>query len=463
MPPPPRREGDRDATITCNCSKRRRLARDGSDGGDGEEVRPWASLAEDLVELIGWRVLAGDLLDYVRFRAVCSHWTKSTLRPRGRGIVDPRFHPRRWMMLPEGHGLYPGHPNLGGYVRFFSLSTGRFVRVHLPLFDDHIVLDSVDGLLLLLLHRDHGTTIRLLHPFTGDIAEFPPLSSLLQQMERYRYMSEDCKLRELRLYLWGLCAAVTVGVAGTITLMIAFGTRHRAAHATAGDQRWTLSASKIPISLVPPISFQGKVFGVSSKWSRDEPIVSIWQIDPPTPIVEGSHLLSLQPVQIIADCPVVSSMTRVNLVECSSELMLVGFPDASYTELVVYRLADLIRGRVIPITDIGEHALFLGDRSLCVSSNKGFPSVPGNSITCNYRIPHDRQVGICCQRLIEHYHLGSGAWSLAIPKDNPPASPYTLVHHIFTCCFHSHWNKALMFHRAIRPDWSVKPNMWIGS
>jgi len=23
-------------------------------------------------------------------------------------------------------------------------------------------------------------------------------------------------------------------------------------------------------------------------------------------------------------------------------------------------------------------------------------------------------------------------------------------------------NKALMFHRAIRPDWSVKPNMWIG-
>jgi len=153
MPPPPRREGDRDATITCNCSKRRRLARDGSDGGDGEEVRPWASLAEDLVELIGWRVLAGDLLDYVRFRAVCSHWTKSTLRPRGRGIVDPRFHPRRWMMLPEGHGLYPGHPNLGGYVRFFSLSTGRFVRVHLPLFDDHIVLDSVDGLLLLLLRR----------------------------------------------------------------------------------------------------------------------------------------------------------------------------------------------------------------------------------------------------------------------------------------------------------------------
>jgi hypothetical protein len=107
------------------------------------------------------------------------------------------------MILPEGHGLYPGHPNLGGYVRFFSLTTTspRFVRVHRPLFDDHVVLDSVDGHLLLLLHREHGTTICLLHPFTGDIAEFPPLSSLLQQTERYRYMSEESNLSELRLYL----------------------------------------------------------------------------------------------------------------------------------------------------------------------------------------------------------------------------------------------------------------------
>ncbi|TKW17590.2 hypothetical protein SEVIR_5G380101v4 [Setaria viridis] len=74
---------------------------------------PWASLPQDLLELIAWRVLAGDLLDYVRFRAVCSHWNSSTVPPRGRGLVDPRFHPRRWMLFPEGYGLYPGHPNLG--------------------------------------------------------------------------------------------------------------------------------------------------------------------------------------------------------------------------------------------------------------------------------------------------------------------------------------------------------------
>ncbi|CAO2178681.1 unnamed protein product [Urochloa humidicola] len=66
MSPPPRREaGDRDATITSDSRNHRlRIARVGSDGGDGEAVRPWASLAEDLLELIGCLVLAGDLLEY---------------------------------------------------------------------------------------------------------------------------------------------------------------------------------------------------------------------------------------------------------------------------------------------------------------------------------------------------------------------------------------------------------------
>ncbi|KAL6646653.1 hypothetical protein ACP70R_015730 [Stipagrostis hirtigluma subsp. patula] len=142
----------------------------------GADASPWASLHEDLVGLIGWRVLAGDLLDYVRFRAVCTNWRSSTACPRGRGVVDPRFHPRRWMMFPEGHGLYPGHGKLRGYVRFFNLSTGAFVRVRLPLFRDHCALTSTDG--IMLLHRDHDTAVRLLNPFTGDITELPRLNTL---------------------------------------------------------------------------------------------------------------------------------------------------------------------------------------------------------------------------------------------------------------------------------------------
>ena len=113
--------------------------------------------------------------------SVCTSWRSGAASPRGRGVADPRFHPRRWMLFPEGHGLYPGHGKLGGCVRFFNLSTGAFVRVRLPLFRDHCVLDSVDG--ILLLQRDQDTAIRLLHPFTGDIAEFPPLETLLPYVD----------------------------------------------------------------------------------------------------------------------------------------------------------------------------------------------------------------------------------------------------------------------------------------
>ncbi|KAL6838492.1 hypothetical protein ACP4OV_031737 [Aristida adscensionis] len=99
---------------------------------------PWASLPEELIRLIGWRVLAGDLLDYVRFRAAA------------------------------GHGLHPGHTKLRGHVRLFNLSSGAFLRVRLPQFKDYCVLDSVDG--VLVLQRDRDTAVRLLHPFTGDVA-----------------------------------------------------------------------------------------------------------------------------------------------------------------------------------------------------------------------------------------------------------------------------------------------------
>ncbi|CAN6269275.1 unnamed protein product [Urochloa humidicola] len=159
------------------CSKRRRCtAADATEGT--HDSSSWASLHEDLVGLIACRVLAGDLRDYIRFRAVCPNWRSSTASPRGRGIIDQRFHPRRWMLLPEGHGLYPGHGKLHGFVRFFNLSTGDFVRVQLPLFRDHCVLDSIDG--ILLLQRDHDTIARLLNPFTGDILDFPPLETLLR-------------------------------------------------------------------------------------------------------------------------------------------------------------------------------------------------------------------------------------------------------------------------------------------
>lgn len=145
------------------------------------DASPWMSLQADLVDLVGWRVLAtGDLLDYVRLRAACAHWRASTASPRGRGILDPRFHPRHWIMLPPA-GTGAGETSAPTTGRFVNRSTGARAHQRLPLLGDHIVLNSVDGILL-LLQKQQGSggahnPVRLLHPFTGDSLDLPPLLS----------------------------------------------------------------------------------------------------------------------------------------------------------------------------------------------------------------------------------------------------------------------------------------------
>ncbi|WVZ62102.1 hypothetical protein U9M48_011887 [Paspalum notatum var. saurae] len=144
---------------------------------------PWSSMPEDQVALIAERVLAGDLLACVHFRAVCPQRRSCTADPRGRGVTDPRFHPRWWTMLPEGWWtmLPEGHAKLRGQVRFFNCDAGAFVRVHVPELKDHFILDSPEG--LFLLQHDGETAVRLLHPFTGDVHEFPPLTSFIPQLD----------------------------------------------------------------------------------------------------------------------------------------------------------------------------------------------------------------------------------------------------------------------------------------
>ncbi|TVU42652.1 hypothetical protein EJB05_09071, partial [Eragrostis curvula] len=416
----------------------------------------WASLHEDLVQLIAWRVLAaGDLLDYTHFRAVCSGWNAGAVSPRGRGLADTRFHPRRWMMFPEGHGLYPGHPDLGGYVRLVNLSSGDFVRVHLPLIHDStdVAIDSTDGGLLLLLQK-HDVAVRLVNPFTGDVADLPPLLPLLPLLEpqrgsRLSCISEYHTFHELSIFRTGVCAAVNVTAAGEITVMLAIDRRHRVAYATVGDRQWCLSAWKLPRLSARTMAFQGKLLYAAAVNTSD---VYIYQID----LLQQHDGLSLPPPKMIAKCPLVGKIGTAHLVECASELMLVGSPDASREHLKVYRVADLISGNVVPVTNIGEHAIFLDEWGVCVSANKGFPSVLGNTVICRHR-RQTPQVDTCnpwerlssCSRY-DQFDLDSGTWSPALDadilhRDRAPARPYMLGHHILTCCNRYYWNTGLIF------------------
>lgn len=383
----------------------------------------WASLPEDLVLQLGWRVLAGDFLGYVRFRAVCSNWRSVTVSPRGRGVVDQRFHPRRWTMLPEGHGLYPGHGKLRGWVRFFNLDTGTFVRVRLHLFKEHCALDSVNG--LLVLQRDNDTAIRLFHPFTGDIADLPPLATLHPQVNPLLIGGLDEKHRWM--YLRSVHAtSCTVSAAGVITVMLALNSMERIAFATTQDQQWTLSSWKIP-DCSKHLSFKGKLYVVSNNSFVAGP--QILEIDPP--LQEGILL----PPKLIATCQIDKYCMPIYLVESNSEVLVVRYTSDSGSPIAVFKLSDIVLGRFIPLKSIGDNAIFLHSTTLSVSA-KVLPTLVRNTLI------HNHTSGYVAQ-----YHLSSETLSPALDDcdlNGFAQSPYSLVRLIFTCCFPRLWNKGLI-------------------
>ncbi|XP_037482483.1 uncharacterized protein LOC119361314 [Triticum dicoccoides] len=425
------------ALVACGSTRRRPRVAD-ADAAITRDASPWASLQEELLDLIAWRVLAVDLRGYIRFRAVCAYWRSSTTCPRGRGIVDRRFHPRQWMLLPEGHGLYPGHDNLQGFVRFFNLSTGAFVRVHLPLLSDHCVLDSIDGILLLL--RDHDTIVRLLHPFTGDILGFPPLKTLLSSVIGSTSLESKwhrwCNIKNIN------AAAMTVDADEVVLLMIlgAYGWSN-VAFATSGQRQWSVSSSLNRRSC-SPFSFQGKIYRV--RYNKTFTESEVLQIGPPQ--LEGMEPY-LPPPNVIAICPASTPGTTYlyHLVECSQDILVVSISH-NYKKVSVYKLADLMLGRAVPTTCIGGKTLFMEGRTLCVSS-KAFPTIMGVTI-----VFFD-----CRKHNLAQYHLGSGTLSPAIDISMYNMSgPCSIICHIYTCCFSKRWNKGEIACRGQEDKWQVK-------
>jgi hypothetical protein len=393
-------------------------------GSNGDPVAErWASLPEDLIRLVSWRVLAGDLLDYIRFRSVCGSWRSATASPRGTGVVDPRFHPRRWMMLPEGHGLHPGHPHLRGYIRFLNLDTGKLVRAHLPLFSDHRVVDSVDGLLVLL--RDQDSAVRLVHPFTGDIAELPPLATVLSQLGIL--LDSVPAPHRIKRLAESICASVSFSN-GAMIVMLALHEVYHIAFATTLDQQWTLSSWNYQLGSPAPVSFQGKLY--LACYVLFCGVIEIFQIDPPVKDEVGSGCV-LHPPKLIATVPDGNLIMTVHLVECDSEILVLGYKDMTRSQIAVFKLTDLIMQRCIPITSIGGNTLFITERGISVAPS-ALPTHMEDNVVC-LEPEEDNLV---------QYHLISSTWSPASDDCSlfgPAPGPCSLIHLIYSCCIRNRW------------------------
>ncbi|CAN6282003.1 unnamed protein product [Urochloa humidicola] len=208
--------------------------------------------------------------------------------------------------------------------------------------------------------------------------------------------------------------------------MLALETHYRAAVATSQDKQWTISTWFSTI-VRPLLSAQGKTYGVHE--TSVESTLEIFQMDTPLPN-EG-----LQEPKLIATCTRDKLRSPLSFVECDSEILVIGRNnDIPVPSILVYKLADLVMERYIPVTSIGDKAIFIQERAL-IASTKAVPTVMGDTITCTRSM-----------KLVQ-YHLSSGAWLQTMDQCSLlgiELGPCSLIQHIVTCCNRAHWNKGLL-------------------
>ncbi|XP_051193196.1 uncharacterized protein [Lolium perenne] len=125
----------------------------------------WSSLPGDLVRRIADSFLASNDLDhYMCLRAVCTCWRSATDEPKD-NASDPRFQPRRWIVLDEVF-------QTEGKLLLLNTDTGRFLHKKLPLLREYYVVATTPSGFFVLADRSPPHAARVFNPLTGDLTRF---------------------------------------------------------------------------------------------------------------------------------------------------------------------------------------------------------------------------------------------------------------------------------------------------
>ncbi|XBH64894.1 hypothetical protein VPH35_118576 [Triticum aestivum] len=309
--------------------------------------RDWANMDVGPAGLVAEHVLRNDLVDLVRFRAVCRAWRACSAHLRPQGVLDRRFLPRRWIMLPRVLNNDKGHHRR----LFVNVFTGESIRRVLPAWDCqryHVLATTSEGFVL-RLSTDVG---QLLNPLTGEVAGLPSATSLRESMQ---------SLHSLKLRGAGLAADDTVVLhIGWFSLAVA----------KPGDERWTHIHSHDRITSILP--FAGRVYCATS---RNISVVQTRTManQPPQLLVAADHKLH-EGFGLLDDFKNIQSRWRCQmfLVENNGELILCLCVRGKHTipmesDVSVYRM-DLDAKNIVPLHGIDGRVLFLGKkiRSLLV-------------------------------------------------------------------------------------------------
>ncbi|XBI49200.1 hypothetical protein VPH35_112803 [Triticum aestivum] len=305
--------------------------------------------------------------------------------------------------------------------------------------------------------HERTTSVRMLHPFTRDAVDFPPLLTMYLQV-----ITQKASLLDMNA---AVCSSVASS-ADSIAVVVWFPYTNVVLAADPGSSDWEILHRGFYVGCALP--FQGRLYATLSCSSE------IVQLYPPR-----GKAVPLENHVVIAHAPhsVDRRVCSFYLVESGGRTLLAvrqPWNALDWSRRVVCRLyvVDLNNqhcNKLILVKSIGDTALFLSrDRCLSVSA-RDLPSLSSNSIYLTLPsdpiVVHSLATGLSerladsCQihdrteTIRPSHYAGSptGTKGRHEPALKPGSAlvsvrPFTIADHLITYCSPREWSKGLMFH-----------------
>uniref|UniRef100_N1R5S6 KIB1-4 beta-propeller domain-containing protein n=1 Tax=Aegilops tauschii TaxID=37682 RepID=N1R5S6_AEGTA len=313
--------------------------------------RDWAGRHKTKAKQIAGHALANDVADYLQFRAACAAWRENTDEdgPKKHSVLDQRFHPRRWILLPNGSSTYVADDDSRDRHSMVNLSRGTKIAVDLPLLQGHTVAIGCGGSpggVLVLVHAE-TLVVRLLNPLTGQRVDLASVAPVLSG-QRMGYRDKDFSRR---------CKVLGAGFAGDSTVVLHFGWDNKlVSFKIGGGDHWEIiSEGDIYCSAFP---FRGKVYFADK--GREGLMVVDAEATPPNLVLAArwpTKRLKFWFAYMADSSGVLLVLTnKVNYQGGQGQ-------DDDYTVKLALFLLDADAGKLIRVKDLGQRAMFVGDYS----------------------------------------------------------------------------------------------------
>ncbi|KAE8806583.1 hypothetical protein D1007_17400 [Hordeum vulgare] len=327
--------------------------------------------------------------------SITSASAPSAPAPRDPNLLDPSLRPRGWVALCDGDAV---RPDDACEIVFFHTRTARRLRVPLPELRRHRIVAFTDGLVI-LMHK-LTTAVRVLHSFTHDAVDFPPLVAMYHEVVRQKASLLDMNT--------AVCSSASS--ADSISVVVWFPYTNVVLAADPGSPDWEVLHSGLYVRCALP--FQGRLYATlrgSSEIVQLYPLRREGPLDNSVLIAESPHSAHI-------------NLCLFYLVESGGRMLLAVRQPAHYANLIMQMGQNGIHW-----TGRDECC----DRCLSVSASH-LPSLSSNSIY--FTLPQDPILALSLGTGLFERLAGSCQIHDNKERIRPSVHPFTIVDHLITYC-----------------------------